>query len=60
MKLKLVKGSEALRPLVLEMMEEWSAAGEKIIPYAIRKADPRGDFAAYLESLEVSEAQAAK
>lgn len=60
MKLKLVKGSEALRPLVLEMMEEWSAAGEKIIPYAIRKADPRGDFAAYLESLEVSEAQAAR
>ena len=60
MKLKLVKGSAALRPLILEMMDEWMATGETIIPYAIRKADPRGDFAAYLESLEVSEAQAAK
>lgn len=60
MKLKLVKGSEALRPLVLEMLDEWMATDETIIPYAIRKADPCDDFAAYLESLEVSEAQAAK
>lgn len=60
MKLKLVKGSEALRPLVLEMLDEWTAAGGKIIPHAIRKTDPHGDFAAYLESLEVSEAEAAQ
>ena len=58
MKLKLVKGSAALRPLILEMMDEWDAAGEKIVPYAIRKADPRGDFSAYLASLEVGESQA--
>lgn len=59
MKLRLVRGSEALRPLILEMLDEWNAAGEKIIPYAIRKADPHGDFATYLASLEVSEAEAA-
>lgn len=35
-------------------MAEWTAAGEKIIPYAIRKTDYR-DFSAWLDSLEMHE-----
>jgi len=49
--LRLVRLEEKYRPQLTEMMEEWSAAGEKIIPYAIRKNDWR-DFAYYLEHLD--------
>ena len=42
------------KPELSDMMEEWTAAGEKIIPLAIRKTDWR-DFDAYAESLEVKE-----
>ena len=36
------------------MMDEWTASGEKIIPYAIRKVDYH-DFEHYMESLELRE-----
>lgn len=52
MKLKLVKLEPKYRRHLEEMMTEWYAAGEKIIPYAIRRLDYR-DFDAYLENLEV-------
>lgn len=52
--LKLVKLERKYIPELSDMMEEWTAAGEKIIPCAIRKTDWR-DFDAYAESLEVKE-----
>lgn len=52
MKLKLVKLEPKYRRHLEEMMTEWYATGEKIIPYAIRRLDYR-DFDAYLENLEV-------
>lgn len=54
MELKLIKASEQYREAICDMLREWYATGEKIIPYAIRK---RGyeDFPAYMESLEVKE-----
>lgn len=52
--LKLVKLERKYIPELSDMMEEWTAAGEKIIPYAIRKTDWR-EFDAYAESLEVKE-----
>lgn len=51
MNLKLVKLSVAYKSQLTEMMDEWAASGEKIIPYAIRKNDYR-DFDYYLEQLE--------
>lgn len=40
--------------LLFEMMDEWDSSGEKIIPYAIRKADYH-NFDIYKESIEVRE-----
>ena len=54
MKLKLVKLAPQYRRHLNEMMEEWYAAGEKIIPYAIRRMDYR-DFEHYMQNLEVKE-----
>lgn len=54
MELRLVKGAECSREQICDMLEEWKAAGEKIIPYAIRKRGTE-DFPAYIESLEVTE-----
>ena len=39
---------------ITQMLDEWYAAGEKIIPYAIRKEDYH-DFEKYLDSLEVKD-----
>lgn len=50
--LRLVKLTVDNYPLLIEMMDEWTAAGEKIVPYAIRKVDYH-DFARYLSSIEV-------
>ena len=50
--LKLVRLTAENHPLLVDMMDEWTQAGEKIVPYAIRKADYH-DFNAYLPSLEV-------
>ena len=52
MKLKLVKLEPKYRRYLEEMMTEWHKAGEKIVPYAIRKNDYR-DFTHYLENLEI-------
>ena len=52
--LKLVKLERKYIPELSDMMEEWTAAGEKIIPLAIRKTDWR-DFDEYAESIEVKE-----
>lgn len=54
MKLKLVKLSEKYQPQLYNMLEEWYASGEKIVPYAIRKNDYK-DFAYYIKNLEIKE-----
>lgn len=53
--LKLVKLEKKYQPQLEEMMDEWTAAAEKIIPWSIRKCDYHR-FDEYLESLEVKEA----
>lgn len=55
MKLKLVKLEPKYRRHLEEMMTEWYATGEKIIPYAIRRLDYR-NFDNYLKNLEVRDA----
>ena len=52
MELKLVKLEAKYRRHLEEMMAEWYDAGEKIVPYAIRKNDYR-DFDYYLQHLEI-------
>ena len=52
--LKLIKLEEKYKEQLFEMMDEWSNSGEKIIPYAIRKADYH-NFDLYKESIEVKE-----
>ena len=53
--LKLVRLSEAYREQLGDMMHEWTATGETIVPCAIVKNDYR-DFDRYLAQLEVKEA----
>lgn len=53
--LKLVRLSEAYREQLGDMMDEWTATGEIIVPCAIVKNDYR-DFDRYLAQLEVKEA----
>ena len=53
--LRLVKLSKAYRGQLNDMMDEWTATGETIVPYAIVKNDYR-DFDRYLARLEVKEA----
>ena len=55
MKLKLVKASEAYREQITQMLDEWYASGEKIVPYAIRRVDYR-DFENYCKNLEIKDA----
>ena len=52
MKLRLVKLAPEYRIQLEDMLTEWYASGEKIIPYAIRRLDYR-DFDRYLSELEV-------
>jgi len=54
MQLRLVKLEVKYRTHLEEMLGEWYAAGEKIIPYSIRRLDYR-DFENYLENLEVKD-----
>lgn len=54
MKLKLVKASEEYRHQITEMMDEWTATGEKIVPYAIRVMDYH-DFERYCHAIELKE-----
>lgn len=51
MNIQLVKLSDKYKGQLIEMMDEWTAADEKIVPYAIRKNDYH-DFEYYLENLE--------
>lgn len=53
MQLRLVKLEPKYRRHLNEMMEEWYAAGEEIIPYSIRRLDYR-DFDRYLANLDVT------
>lgn len=54
MNLTLIKGSVGYREQICDMLEEWYATGEKIVPWAIRRVDYH-DFEKYLDSLEVKE-----
>jgi haloacid dehalogenase superfamily, subfamily IA, variant 3 with third motif having DD or ED/haloacid dehalogenase superfamily, subfamily IA, variant 1 with third motif having Dx(3-4)D or Dx(3-4)E len=51
-KLRLVKLDAKYKLHLNDMMEEWYATGEKIIPYAIRRLDYR-EFDNYMNCLEV-------
>lgn len=52
--MKLVKLENKYKPQLFDMLDEWYAYGEKIVPYAIRKVDYH-DFDNYLDSLEVKD-----
>lgn len=52
--LTLVRLSEKYRDQLSDMMAEWTASGERIVPWAIRKNDYR-DFEKYLRELDVTE-----
>ena len=54
MNIRLVKLSNEYKRHLTEMMDEWTATDEKIVPYAIRKNDYH-DFDYYLEHLEIKE-----
>ena len=54
MNIRLVKLSEQYQEQLTEMMDEWCATGEKIVPYAIRKNDYH-DFQYYLDNLQITE-----
>lgn len=53
MNLKLIEFTPEYHPQLIEMMDEWSRAGEKIVPHAIAKADYH-DADAYLRALDGS------
>jgi len=55
MKLRLVKASDRYRAQITDMLDEWYASGEKIVPYAIRRTDYH-DFGHYCHDLEVKDA----
>lgn len=54
--LKLVKLNDTFRPQLNDMMSEWLAKEERIIPYAIQKNDYR-DFDYYIKNLDITEAK---
>ena len=54
MNLILVKAEEKYKEQITKMMDEWTASGEKIVPYAIRKADYH-DFDNYIASFELKD-----
>lgn len=54
MRLRLVKLDAKYKNNLNDMMEEWYATGEKIIPYAIRKHDYR-EFDKYMNLLEIQD-----
>ena len=51
MRLRLIKASEEYQKQISDMLDEWYATGEKIIPYAIRRIDYH-DFTYYCRNLE--------
>ena len=54
MNLTLVKLTCEYKAQLFDMMDEWYASGEEIIPYAIRKNDYH-DFESYAANLEITE-----
>lgn len=54
MTMKLVRLEPKYRAQLCEMMDEWCATGESIVPYAIRKNDHH-DFENYLNNLDVKD-----
>ena len=54
MNLVLVKLTCEYKTQLFDMMDEWCASGEKIIPYAIRRNDYH-DFESYAANLEITE-----
>lgn len=52
MNLKLVKLANEYKNQLFDMMDEWYATGEKIVPYAIRICDYH-DFDIYCEAIDV-------
>lgn len=54
MNLKLVKAGAEYKKQICDMLDEWNATGEKIIPYAIRRVDYH-DFECYCDNLEVTD-----
>lgn len=57
MNLKLVKLTEEWKPQLFDMMDEWTRAGEKIVPYSIRRYDYHA-FDSYCRNLDHPEAEA--
>lgn len=51
MKLRLVKATNEYKEQICDMLEEWYASGESIVPYAIRRIDYH-DFDYYCENIE--------
>ena len=49
--LKLIRLNHSYRRQLFDMMDEWTATGEKIVPYSIRKNDYK-DFDTYLKGFE--------
>lgn len=54
MNLKLIKASNKYKKQIIDMLEEWYASNEKIVPYSIRKIDYH-DFDYYCNNLDVKE-----
>lgn len=54
MDIRLVTLTEEYKEQLFEMMDEWCATGEKIVPYAIRKNDYH-NFKYYLDNLQIIE-----
>ena len=54
MNIQLVKLSKEYKKHLIEMLDEWTATSERIIPSAIRKNDYH-DFDYYLEKIEIKE-----
>lgn len=54
MNLKLIKASNKYKKQIIDMLEEWYASKEKIVPYSIRKIDYH-DFDYYCDNLDVKE-----
>ncbi len=59
MNLRLVKASYDNKTLVCDMMEEWYASGEHIVPWAITKTDCH-DYDRFLAGLELKEEEDGK
>ena len=44
MKLKLIKASPEYKEQITDLLDEWYATGENLVPFAIRRLDYQFDF----------------